>query len=192
GTGGKVTTHFSLPVANNGPSMGMDMVLIPGMNPLDPNAGKVVVVAQFSQGPVVVARYNTNGSLDKSFGGSGTGSVTISNLGSSDQGTTPSVAVQSDDRIVVAGVGSAGPNTGPDIALARLNPNGTPDAAFGLGGIVVTALPTVENPTAVVIQTDGRIVVGGTQYDGFVRSFLVARDNPAPRRPGTSFPTTPA
>src|SRR5215831_18017822 len=74
-----------------------------------------------------LARYNSNGTLDASFGTGGR--VTTDFGGPYDQ--AESVAVQPDGRIVVAGAAARLTNTGFDFALARYNSNGTLDTSFG-------------------------------------------------------------
>src|SRR5262249_50718954 len=54
--------------------------------------------------------------------------------------------------------------TGEDVCLERLNPDGTRDATFGSGGVVVTAAPTGDEARAVNLQSDGQIVVVGGEY----------------------------
>jgi uncharacterized delta-60 repeat protein len=49
------------------------------------------------------------------------------------------------------------------LALARYLPDGTPDPAFGVGGIVAGEVPG--RAFAVGVQPDGRIVVGGVRED---------------------------
>src|SRR5262249_10806719 len=132
GTGGKVTRHFSAPLAANIHG-GIDLAIDPNTDPLNADAGKIVVAAQLSQGPLVVVRLSTNGTPDASFGSSGAGYVSISALNG---GTAAAVAVQSDDRVVVAGINPGSPSTGQDIGLARFNTDGTPDTTFGSGGLV--------------------------------------------------------
>jgi uncharacterized delta-60 repeat protein len=183
GTGGKVTTHFAEPLSSLASGQGIDLAIDPGTSPLDPNAGKIVVVSQLQGGPVVVARYKTNGSLDTGFSG-GAGYVTSSAL------YLPAVAIQSDDRIVVSAEATAGP--GFAVALARFNADGTPDATFGSGGLVVT--PLANNalfPDAVTIQPDGRIVVAGAQQNTPANSdtgnFVLVRYNSPDGSLDTSF-----
>jgi uncharacterized delta-60 repeat protein len=163
GTGGKVTEHFATSILQG--TRFWDMAIDPGTNALDPNAGKIVVVANLNTSGLVV-RFNTNGSLDTSFGGAGY--VTAGT------GSAFSVAVQSDDRIVVA-EGYLG--------VARFNPDGTPDATFGSGGIA--SPPSSSSVSSVTIQPDGKLVVDGPQYNS--PSFMVARYNAADGSLDTSF-----
>ena len=95
-----------------------------------------IVVAGYSVGSntgqdFAVVRYNLDGSLDTTFGG--TGKVTT-DLGSADEGGW-SAALQSDGKIVVVGRRFNG--TTDDIVLIRYNTNGTLDSSFGIGGRVI-------------------------------------------------------
>ncbi len=174
GTGGKVTTRFAAPVVAGFSDSRVNLAIDPNTNPLDPDSGKIVVGAQtHSQPGAVVVRYNTNGTLDTGFGTTHTGYVNLSNL------STPAVAVQSDDRIVVAGIVSD-LQTGSDFQVERLNPSGTLDPSFGSNGVVVTSSsPNASYARSVMIQADGKIVVAGDQNNvvSGANSFMVARYN---------------
>ena len=54
----------------------------------------------------------------------------------------PSLALGSDGTIVVAGAALQTPSVDLDIAVARLRPDGSLDAAFGSGGTAVIDLGT--------------------------------------------------
>ena len=56
---------------------------------------------------------------------------------------------------------------GTDFALARYDTRGNLDPSFGTGGIVVTDLGGVDAAQAVALQSDGRIVVGGSSDGRF-------------------------
>src|SRR4051812_24619875 len=88
GVGGKVLTAF--PVIN---ASGSSTAIQPD--------GKIVVAGSDSPSPFstfAVARYETNGTLDTSFG---SGGKVVTQIGGNDSAT--SVAIQTDGRIVVAG-----------------------------------------------------------------------------------------
>ncbi|MBI5563063.1 MAG: hypothetical protein HY894_09485 [Deltaproteobacteria bacterium] len=76
-----------------------------------------------------IVRYNSDGSLDTSFGAGGKATLYIG-------GDTwvSALAVQSDGKIIAVGGGSNGANY--DITVVRYISNGTLDASFGTGGIV--------------------------------------------------------
>ena len=108
------------------------------------------------------------GDLDPSFGSGGFVTTDFGGRGDAALG----VAIQADGRIVVAGNSSARDVFNIDFALARYNPDGTLDPAFGTGGTVLSDLgSTVDAADDVLIQPDGKIVAAGTS----ARSFGVAR-----------------
>ncbi len=82
-----------------------------------------------------MARYNTNGTLDTSFGPNKNGLVTTKILGSDNP---HAVIIQPDGKIVVAG-GAATPGSANSDALVRYNADGTLDTSFGQGGILTEA-----------------------------------------------------
>ncbi len=129
-----------------------------------------------------LARLDSNGSLDNTFGSAGKAGTFISGGGNDDEGY--SVAIQSDGKIVVAGFSSdttsALGNTA--FAVARFNPNGTTDSTFGTNGTVRAYInggdSISDRAYSVAIQTDGKIVVGGSTSSSLVQSsFAIARFN---------------
>jgi uncharacterized delta-60 repeat protein len=146
--------------------------------------GKILVAGGASnasgKSQVLVARLNTNGGFDASFGGTGT---IIQQLGS---GGTPAsraetAALQADGKLVVAG--SATEGSGKEALLvARLNGDGSFDPSFGSGGTVLTQLGGGGSPfsrvSALALQPDGKVLAAGTATEGAGKSaLLVARLN---------------
>jgi len=85
------------------------------------------------------------------------------------------MALQPDGKIVVAG--ESGLDANPKFALARYNPDGSPDSSFGGDGKVTTDFTTGEDVAyGVAILADGKIVTAGTS-GGYAR-FALARYNP--------------
>jgi uncharacterized delta-60 repeat protein len=82
---------------------------------------------------------------------------------------------------VVAGrlVGPLANGTGGPLAVARLTPTGTADPTFGTGGVAQFSFPLNYTPEAVVVQPDGKILVGGTASttDGGIGQAFVLRLN---------------
>ena len=115
-----------------------------------------IVVGGYSEKDFAIVRYNSDGSLDTSFGG-GDGIVTT-DLGGTDCGR--SVAIQSDGKIVLAGHSDVhGDN---DLVVVRYNQNGSLDTSFGGGdGIVITSLDGGDYINSVALQPDGKIVAAG-------------------------------
>ena len=123
--------------------------------------GKLVVAGD-SDANFALARYNSDGSLDASFGAGG---KVITSFGGTDQASA--VILQPDGKIVVAGQTDTGISI--DFALARYMPDGSLDGAFGSGGRVTTNFTgtTDDLGSAVALQSDGKIVVGGSSNDNF-------------------------
>jgi uncharacterized delta-60 repeat protein len=112
-----------------------------------------------------------NGSLDTSFG---TGGKVVTAIGSYDY--AKSVAIQSDGKIVAAGVSFNGIDD--DFALARYNIDGSLDTTFGIGGKVTTAIGTsYDHARSIAIQSDGKIVAAGLTSNGIDDDFALVRYN---------------
>ena len=111
-----------------------------------------------------------SGTLDTSFGTLGQTVLDLSptyNLTTSSfSNGTNALALQSDNKIVITG-GFTNISTGAEgFSLARFNTNGTLDLTFGLAGLgyILSDLdsPNTEIGYSVAIQTDGKVLVGGT------------------------------
>ena len=135
--------------------------------------GKIVVAGLSNNGSdddVVVVRYNSDGSLDTSF--NGTGKVTTP-IGNSDD-VGHSVAIQSDGKIVVAGSSDNGSDD--DVALIRYNSDGSLDTSLGGTGKVITPIgSSTDAGYAVAIQNDDKIVVAGASFNGGTSDIAVVR-----------------
>jgi uncharacterized delta-60 repeat protein len=118
-----------------------------------------------------LARYDPDGNLDVTFGG-GTGFITT-DFGGDDRANA--LAVQSDGKIVV--VGTSYSSGSGKFAVARYTANGGVDGTFGGGtGKVTTTISADDAAYAVVIQPDGKIVVGGSSGNSSaVYSFALVR-----------------
>jgi uncharacterized delta-60 repeat protein len=103
---------------------------------------------------MTLVRYNADGSLDSSFG---SGGVVRTAVGYSSQ--IYSLALRPDGKIVVAGWSDESIYGPGGLVLARYEPNGALDAAFGDQGLVTTTLDGLGSSMA--LQPDGMIVVAG-------------------------------
>ncbi len=100
-------------------------------------------------------------------------------------GWSQTMALQGDGKVVLGGYAFNGTNY--DFALARYEADGTLDTSFGSGGRVLTPVGTDQDyASTVTIQTDGKILLGGSASDGTKESFALARYN-ADGTPDTSF-----
>lgn len=111
-----------------------------------------------------LARYNSNGTLDTSFGSGGIVTTSFPVGGS----FASALALQSDGKIIAAGTDFVDfrPNedsSNTDFALARYNPDGTLDTTFGNGGLVTTDFDGFNDDAfSVLIQPDGKIIAVGS------------------------------
>ena len=127
---------------------------------------KIVVAGNASGSQTMtVTRLQPNGSLDTTFDGDGTATI--------DFGPTSDLAnaavLQPDGKIVVAGYTQAD----EDVAVARLNADGSPDVTFGAAGKATVDFGFATFGNAVALQANGRIVVAGQRTGG--DDFAVAR-----------------
>src|ERR1051326_5088429 len=135
--------------------------------------GKIVEAGQ-SDNDFAVVRYNTDGSLDTSFNGTGKVSTDISDGGGD---LAYSVAIQGDGKIVVAGY-SYIDHAYADFVVVRYNSDGSLDTSFNGTGIVITDISgNHDQAYSVAIQSDGKIVVAGESYIGSGWDFALARYN---------------
>jgi uncharacterized delta-60 repeat protein len=77
-------------------------------------------------------------------------------------GTPEAVAIQADGRVVAGGSVLRAGAGDTDFAVMRFNPDGTPDATFGVAGRVTTDFSGTDDAVrAIAIQDNGKIVVAG-------------------------------
>jgi uncharacterized delta-60 repeat protein len=113
------------------------------------------------------------GALDPTFNGGAPETSGVMDLANA-------TAIQPDGKTVAVGRQGTGTfNMTPKLAIARYNPDGSPDATFGSGGVVSAAADTTGN--GVLLQPDGKILVCGkatVQTKGVTSAaYLVARYN---------------
>lgn len=116
-----------------------------------------------------VVRLKPNGALDTSF--NSTGKVVIGLSTGADAASA--VAVQPDGKVVVAGYAIS---TNRDVAVARLQSNGTLDTSFNSTGKNVFGVGTGNDEAlAITLQPDGKTLVAGQAADGSQIDMMVAR-----------------
>jgi uncharacterized delta-60 repeat protein len=106
--------------------------------------------------------------LDSSFG---TGGIATTNLTAAIQPPDAAIAVLPDGKILVASEA-----TTTSWKISRYNANGSIDTSFGTGGTTTTSLTSATYPVPfrIVVQPDGKILVGG-KYSGGVGSAALVR-----------------
>jgi uncharacterized delta-60 repeat protein len=141
--------------------------------------GRIVAVGYVANADVdiVVARYLANGTLDPAFSGDGVATFNYPG-GASDDGAYD-VTVDAGGGILVAGGTNVPHNfASEDFTLIRVSPDGTLDTGFGpagSGGYVRANLFSNDQAEAVAVDSQGRIVVGGTTKSGGDFDFAVVR-----------------
>src|SRR5262249_21135429 len=133
-----------------------------------------------------VARYNSDGSLDTSFGPNNSGFVKL-DLGDNYHWIARHLAVLPGGKILLAGTREDLHDTVEDFGLVQLNPDGSLDTSFGPPdhpGFVFTDLGQFDDVGDLAVQHDGKILVGGysaesrpSQANGPSR-FALVRYNP--------------
>ena len=118
-----------------------------------------------------IARLLPNGQLDNNFDADGR--VTIAfDLGGTNVDQAAGIALQRDDRIVLAGpvALAGGGSSSSDFGIVRLHPDGTLDAGFGIGGMTIVPFDLAPNGNdlalSVIEQANGRLLLaGGAMHD---------------------------
>lgn len=144
GISGKVITRI-----NNNNSKGYGLTI--------QNDGKIIVVGQCYAGPngdFAIVRYNPNGSLDSLFYSSGT---SIIDFGSWND-KAMSALQRSDGKIIVSGISSN------QIAVLRLDLNGTIDSTFATNGKIIINNCLASPKSSMILQNDGKILIAGNYY----------------------------
>lgn len=124
--------------------------------------GKIVVAGD-SSGDFAVARLNTNGSLDSTFG---VGGKVRFNISGTDIGAA--IVRRSDGKLLVVGESSG------DFAAAQLNTNGSLDSTYGFGGAVRFNISGTDRAFATLLQPDGKLVLAGDSSGDFAAARLNA------------------
>ncbi|MCY7347430.1 MAG: hypothetical protein LH614_14590, partial [Pyrinomonadaceae bacterium] len=165
-TDGTLDTTFSVDGKYEIPNTGIALSVA-----IQPSTNKIVIGGEANlTGAAVVARLNTDGTLDTTFDTDGI--LTLTQIDRAN-----GIAIQSNSRIIVGGTTSI--TTGGDFSAVRLLSNGTLDTSFDGDGIVQTAVYAGDSEAkAVLIQSNGKIVVsGGPGLSGSENDAVIVRYN---------------
>jgi uncharacterized delta-60 repeat protein len=120
-----------------------------------------------------LARYDSIGVLDSSFGNDGIVTTTFN----TNLSVLKDLVLLDDGKIIGVGYAKTGGND--NVALARYNPDGSLDTNFGTSGIVTTPIGgSNDRGNAVTLQPDGKILVAGDFDAGGQDRIFLARYNP--------------
>jgi uncharacterized delta-60 repeat protein len=152
GTGGKVTTLVTYTSGANAVTL--------------QNDGKIVAAGYGFNGTnyeFAVARYDTDGAIDTTFGLEGIDTTRIR----SGNSFANAVAIEPNGKIILAGKSSDANYLTVQFALARYTSSGLPDSTFGTNGIDTFTIDTFkggsidDEANGIAIQPDGKILVSG-------------------------------
>ena len=143
------------------------------------NDGQIVLVGETNT-PIQgvnygIIRYNSDGSLDLSFGNNGKISLDLSsNFYPYTSSSATSVKIQSTGKIIIGGscdkqdIG----NYTVQFAIVRLNSNGTLDTSFGINGQVfsLSTIGGIKQLTCLLIDNSDKIMAGGFDRIGSINT----------------------
>ena len=130
---------------------------------LQPDGGVLLLAAARSRNTyIALARIRPDGAPDLAFGQQGSVSI---DPGPNDD-FPRALALQLDGKVVVAAQVSAAVGS-PYFGLLRFAPDGSPDAAFGSGGVLkVPFFGGFDSANDLLVQPDGRVVAAGIARSG--------------------------
>lgn len=139
------------------------------IQPFDDKTVVAGYAVQNNNSQVAIARYTIDGILDTTFNSTGIVTTTIG-----DGATATAIAIDSNNKLVIVGVTN---QLGQQqFLLIRYNSDGSKDTTFGNEGVVSTQIDNSARASAIAIQSDGKIVVGGFSSDGINgEQFTLAR-----------------
>jgi len=135
--------------------------------------GRIILAGGSNSG--IAARFNPNGTLDKTFGSQGILNPTAGDI----------LILDANDRFILFGGRHLPSEPTAYFHMNRYSPNGIFDTTFGVGGDVTIAMGSSVIPEAGVVQPDGKIIVVGMAQSGAIRRFGVVRCTPDGRLDST-------
>jgi uncharacterized delta-60 repeat protein len=137
------------------------------------SGGRIVIAGQASppngNGQVVVARYLASGRLDRSFASGGVFQSTFPVAGAPFIANAVALDRRTGKLVIGGGYGQG------SMLVIRLTANGRLDRTFGSRRNGFATAPTGGAASSLAIQTDGRILLGGSNANNPGRPFVVAR-----------------
>ncbi|MDP9409832.1 MAG: fibronectin type III domain-containing protein, partial [Actinomycetota bacterium] len=166
GSGGKRTTEFGNQASVQAVVVGDDGSIFAAGYSADEVAGDFAL-ARYDEGGNPVSSFGSFGKVETNF-------VDDGNFGSDD--VALDLAIQSDDKLVVAGY------TNADFALARYAPTGALNATFGQDGKATTDFGSGDRAAALALQADARILAAGASGSDFALArYYGGSDDTAPK-----------
>ncbi|MCI5188788.1 MAG: hypothetical protein D3905_03100, partial [Candidatus Electrothrix sp. AS4_5] len=114
-----------------------------------------------------LARYKSDGSLDRDFGLEG---LVVTAVSDSDDEIT-GIAVQDDGKILLTGTALG--DEGRVVVLSRYQQNGNPDTTFADEGFMLSAVGTDARAESLLLTDEGHILIAGTYQEGENTALMV-------------------
>jgi uncharacterized delta-60 repeat protein len=125
-----------------------------------------------------LTRYQTDGSTDFSF--NSPNGYQIPNIIPTNHDFANTLVLQSDGKILQGGYcRNTGATEPRRFCVMRYNSDGSIDSGFGSGGYVLYHIPVSDsdNANSLIVQSDGKIIQGGTCYNSGTDQFCIVRYN---------------
>ncbi|GIW23318.1 MAG: hypothetical protein KatS3mg068_2325 [Candidatus Sericytochromatia bacterium] len=111
-----------------------------------------------------LARFNSNGSFDTSFGLNGIKKIDIDNSTTVEK--VKDIKINKEGNIIITGY-YGNPPSNYDIFIAKFDSIGNPITNFGTNGIIKKVITSNQDyPEKLLILNDGKILIGGISYSG--------------------------
>jgi len=126
--------------------------------------GKIIIAGSKSNiitDTALLARYNSDGSLDISFGNKG---MIIPKM--QYNSIITKIALQQDGKLITGGYSHVGGSAEQDFLLLRFNPDGSFDSSFANNGQQVTSLSIIDAAYGLALTKDNKIVLAGSSTNG--------------------------
>ena len=137
-------------------------------------AGGQIGFGQNQNTKIGIAKYDSNGFLETSFGTNGKVQTQIDPIMMKDN--IRSLTLQNDNKIIAGGYSLNSSNY--DFSILRYNSDGNLDSSFNLNGIINTDFNNSQDRAyGIIIQSDEKIIVGGFTNSGTNYDFALARYN---------------
>ncbi len=140
------------------------------------------ILAAGGETDFMLAKYTASGTLDGSFGVGGKMTGLFGSTVGAARGLTVT-RINAQDRVLLAG------NANNDTAVARLTLSGALDTAFGDGGrkVIPVSVKDWDEASALAVQADGKVIVGGWANDATTTSNFTALRLTQAGQPNPSF-----
>jgi uncharacterized delta-60 repeat protein len=137
---------------------------------------KILLAGVESLNNFFVRRYNTDGTLDATFGNSGSLGTTWFTVYDATLQNITDIKVMSNGKIIISGFDLSA--SVPQSFVARLNSDGTLDTTFGADGIVEIVFPMGSGQvTSVDVTSTGEVIIVGNAPEGTVMKLTTSGDN---------------